>query len=72
MYSSSYYFDLFLKYLKTPMLIHVKRSIRLSAERGIIVVVVVVVVVKRFIVIMVTSNHNQAEYSKKCSLVIVK
>jgi len=52
------------------MLIHVKRSIRLSAERGIIVVVVVVV--KRFIVIMVTSNHNQAEYSKKCSLVIVK
>jgi len=70
-YSSSYYFDLFLKYLKTPMLIHVKRSIRLSAERG-IVVVVVVVVVKRFIVIMVTSNHNQAEYSKKCSLVIVK
>jgi len=69
-YSSSYYFDLFLKYLKTPMLIHVKRSIRLSAERGI--VVVVVVVVKRFIVIMVTSNHNQAEYSKKCSLVIVK
>jgi len=69
-YSSSYYFDLFLKYLKTPMLIHVKRSIRLSAERGIIVVVVVVV--KRFIVIMVTSNHNQAEYSKKCSLVIVK
>jgi len=53
------------------MLIHVKRSIRLSAERG-IVVVVVVVVVKRFIVIMVTSNHNQAEYSKKCSLVIVK
>jgi len=69
-YSSSYYFDLFLKYLKTPMLIHVKRSIRLSAAWGIIVVVVIVV--KRFIVIMVTSNHNQAEYSKKCSLVIVK